>query len=50
MDAWLNSAGHKKNMLTGAFRELGVGVASGAPKGSTDLPGATYTLNLGVIR
>ena len=37
-------------MLTGAYRELGVGVAHGAPTASTDLPGATYTLNLGVIR
>ena len=50
VDAWLNSPPHKKNMLTGSYRELGVGVAGGAPKGSTDLPGATYTLNLGVIR
>ena len=50
VDEWLNSPAHKKNMLTGAFREVGVGVAGGAPKASTDLPGATYTLNLGVIR
>jgi len=50
VDEWLNSAGHKKNLLTGAYRELGVGVAIGAPQASTDLPGATYTLNLGVIR
>ena len=50
VDEWLNSPPHKKNMLTGSYRELGVGVAGGAPKGSTDLPGATYTLNLGVIR
>ena len=50
VDAWLNSPPHKKNMLTGAYRELGVGVAVGAPKASTALPGATYTLNLGVIR
>ena len=50
VDAWLNSAGHKQNMLTGAYRELGVGVAVGAPTAGTELPGATYTLNLGVIR
>ena len=50
VDAWLNSDGHKKNMLAGAYRELGVGVAIGAPKATTDLPGGTYTLNLGVIR
>jgi len=50
VDAWLNSPPHKKNMLNGAFREVGVGVAQGAPNKGTDLPGATYTLNLGVIR
>lgn len=50
VDEWLNSPPHKKNMLNGAFRELGVGVAQGAPNKRTDLPGATYTLNLGVIR
>lgn len=50
VDEWLNSPPHKKNMLNGAFRELGVGVAQGAPNKGNDLPGATYTLNLGVIR
>ncbi|MBE2320685.1 CAP domain-containing protein [Solirubrobacter sp. CPCC 204708] len=50
VNAWLASSGHRENMLKGTFRELGVGVAAGAPKGSDALPGATYTLNLGVIR
>ena len=50
VDEWLNSPPHKKNMLNSAFRELGVGVAQGAPNKGNDLPGATYTLNLGVIR
>ena len=50
VDEWLNSAGHRKNMLKASFRELGVGVAGGAPNKGNDLPGATYTLNLGVIR
>lgn len=50
VDEWLNSAAHKKNMLNGAFRELGVGVVGGAPNKGDELPGATYTLNLGVIR
>jgi uncharacterized protein YkwD len=47
--AWMASPGHRQNML-GSFRELGVGVAQGAPTSQTGLPGATYTLNLGVIR
>ncbi|MDA0183625.1 CAP domain-containing protein [Solirubrobacter phytolaccae] len=50
VDEWLNSAAHKKNMLNGAFRELGVGISQGAPNKGPELPGATYTLNLGVIR
>ena len=51
VDAWLASPGHRENMLKGSFRELGVGVAQGAPvKTTSGLAGATYTLNLGVIR
>jgi uncharacterized protein YkwD len=51
VDQWLASAGHRENMLERSFRELGVGVAGDAPQ-PTDgsLPGATYTLNMGVIR
>lgn len=51
VDMWLDSAPHRKIMLATAFREVGVGVAPGAPKRTTSgLAGATYTLNLGVIR
>jgi uncharacterized protein YkwD len=51
VDEWLASPGHKRNMLENSFREVGVGVADDAPQPTDDgLPGATYTLNLGVIR
>jgi uncharacterized protein YkwD len=51
VDEWLASPGHKRNMLQEHFREAGVGVAGGAPQqNASGLPGATYTLNLGVIR
>jgi uncharacterized protein YkwD len=50
VDEWLASDGHRRNMLKESFRELGVGVAAGAPQGDNGLPGATYTLALGVIR
>lgn len=51
VDMWLNSPPHRKNMLTAAYRDLGVGVAPGAPTSTrSSLAGATYTLNLGVIR
>jgi uncharacterized protein YkwD len=48
VDAWLGSDGHRRILLSGDYRELGVGVAGGAP--NRDAPGATYTLNLGVLR
>jgi uncharacterized protein YkwD len=51
VDEWLASPGHRENMLERSFRELGVGVAGGAPQPTNGgLPGATYTLNMGVIR
>jgi uncharacterized protein YkwD len=47
VERWMDSAGHRENMLNAAFREAGVGVAAGSPSPQT-LPGATYTLALGV--
>jgi uncharacterized protein YkwD len=44
---WMESAGHRENMLNATFREAGVGVAAGSPSPQS-LPGATYTLALGV--
>jgi uncharacterized protein YkwD len=46
--AWLDSPGHRANLLKPAYRELGVGVVLGNPSaGST---GATYTVDFGVRR
>ncbi len=42
--SWMNSAGHRANILNGRFREIGVGVAVGAPGQDG---GATYTTNFG---
>jgi uncharacterized protein YkwD len=50
VDEWLASDAHRRNMLKQSFREIGVGVATGAPQSTSGLPGATYTLDLGVIR
>ena len=50
VDAWLASPGHRRILLQDAYRELGVGVAAGAPQGWSWLPGATYTMELGTIR
>ena len=42
---WMNSAGHRRNILHRSFEEIGVGVALGAPgKGGN---GATYTTTFG---
>ena len=48
VDAWMHSAGHRANILSRAFDEIGVGIAPGAPR---RLPGgmdaATYTTDFG---
>jgi uncharacterized protein YkwD len=46
VDAWMNSPGHRANILSSSFREAGVGVAPGLPQGGGQ-PGATYTLDFG---
>jgi uncharacterized protein YkwD len=44
VQAWMNSPPHREIILTPAFRDLGVGIAQGAPVGGD---GATYTLDVG---
>ena len=44
--AWMHSRGHRRNILTRRFDEIGVGVISRAPK-RTFLPAATYTTIFG---
>ena len=47
--AWMNSPGHRANILRREFREIGIGIAVGAPvAGGTS--GATYTADFGVRR
>ncbi len=42
---WMHSAPHREIVLTGAYRDIGIGVAPSAPKSLTDgAPGATYTV------
>jgi uncharacterized protein YkwD len=47
--AWMNSPGHRRNMLDSRFREIGIGVIANGPV-RTDLPAATYTTTFGVRR
>ena len=48
MKAWMDSPGHRANVVKRAYREIGIGVVAGVPtdRGS----GATYTADFGVIR
>ena len=46
MVAWMNSPGHRVNIMNGGFREVGIGIVSGTPIGSTR-PSATYTTDFG---
>jgi uncharacterized protein YkwD len=46
VQAWMESPGHRRNILDRGFREMGVGVALGMPGAGGD-DAATYTLDLG---
>lgn len=43
--AWMNSKGHRENILTSDYREIGLGFALGTPPDRTW--GATYTTDFG---
>lgn len=44
MASWMGSAAHRANILTRGFREIGIGVAAGSPRGGD---GFTYTAVFG---
>ncbi len=48
MRAWMDSPGHRANVVKRAYREIGIGVVTGVPSGGSD--GATYTADFGVVR
>ena len=48
--AWMESPGHKTNILRRQFREIGIGIALGAPVNAGGQSGATYTADFGVRR
>lgn len=47
VQAWMHSPGHRRVILNGAYREVGVGVAPGAPR-AVGSPAATYTADFAV--
>jgi uncharacterized protein YkwD len=48
MNAWMDSPGHRANVVKRAYREIGIGVVTGVPTDRDS--GATYTTDFGVIR
>jgi uncharacterized protein YkwD len=44
---WMNSAGHRFNILYRSFKKIGIGVVPGTPR-KVGQPGATYTTDFGV--
>lgn len=47
VNGWMESAGHRANILNRRFRHIGVGVAFGAPEDDQGMPAATYTTDFG---
>ena len=48
MDAWMASAGHRRNILDASFKEIGIGVTLGAPvQVSAATTAATYATEFG---
>lgn len=46
VEGWLDSEGHRENLLDPGFREIGVGIATGEYE-DYDLPATMYTVNFG---
>lgn len=47
---WMNSPGHRANILKRRFREIGIGVVFHAPSGTREPVAATYTTTFGYRR
>jgi uncharacterized protein YkwD len=46
VNAWMHSPEHRANILSGSYREIGIGIAVGSPRGRGE-PAATYTTDFG---
>jgi uncharacterized protein YkwD len=47
VDSWMQSAGHRDNILNGAFAEIGIGIAPGAPMTGVRGAAGTYVTDFG---
>jgi uncharacterized protein YkwD len=48
IEAWMDSPGHRANILKRGYRDMGVGISLGVPTGGA--AGATYTVDFGLRR
>ena len=44
---WMRSSSHRQIMLSGRYRQVGIGVAFGSPQGSSENDAAIYTADFG---
>lgn len=44
---WMNSPGHRRNVLNRKFRDIGIGITIGAPEDVSGAPAATYATEFG---
>jgi uncharacterized protein YkwD len=47
MRMWMNSPGHRANILNGSFKEIGIGLAYDAPVANGGKPVCTYATDFG---
>ena len=47
VSAWMESSGHRANILSPMFKEIGIGFAAGTPSSKRD-PGGIYTTDFGL--
>lgn len=50
MEAWMDSPGHRHNILDRGFREIGIGIITGVPVAGIGSEGATYVTEFGLRR
>jgi uncharacterized protein YkwD len=47
VSSWMDSPGHRRNILNARFKEIGIGIALGAPAEDAQDEGATYATSFG---
>jgi hypothetical protein len=45
--SWMNSTGHRANILDPSYSEVGIGITAGSPTGSSPAVAATYVAEFG---